>query len=127
MFYPQRPFSCSVNDCNASYRRKDHLNRHMLQHEGKLFRCPIENCNKEFVVHGNVSRHLREFHKDKRKCDGEKGPDKHVCRKTGCGKEFKYASQLQKHAESHGKFCLLPMNVLKFVSETNGRLYLFQS
>ncbi|XP_074306816.1 transcription factor IIIA-like [Silene latifolia] len=98
----ERPFACPVDDCNASYRRKDHLNRHLIQHEGKLFKCPMDNCNKEFSVHGNISRHLKKYHEGK--CDPSDTPEeqkKHVCQKSGCGKEFKYASQLQKHEESH--------------------------
>ncbi|KAK9671281.1 hypothetical protein RND81_12G019200 [Saponaria officinalis] len=96
----ERPFVCPVDDCNASYRRKDHLNRHLIQHEGKLFKCPVENCNKEFTVHGNVARHVKGFHEGKPDVSHEE-PKKHVCQKNGCGKEFKYASQLQKHEESH--------------------------
>ncbi|XP_074320625.1 transcription factor IIIA-like [Silene latifolia] len=117
----ERPFVCPVDDCNASYRRKDHLNRHLIQHDGKLFKCPADNCTKEFTIHGNIARHLKEFH------EGKPGPTdvheeekRHICQKTGCGKEFKYASQLQKHEECHVEsseaFCADPNCMKAFVN-----------
>ncbi|XP_050229575.1 transcription factor IIIA-like [Mercurialis annua] len=97
----ERPFSCSVDDCHASYRRRDHLTRHLLTHNGKLFKCPRENCKREFVFKGNVKRHVEEFHNKGSSTDV--GEDQYVCQENGCGKVFKYLSKLRKHEDSHVK------------------------
>ncbi|XP_065868985.1 transcription factor IIIA-like [Euphorbia lathyris] len=109
----ERPYVCSVDDCHASYRRKDHLTRHSLKHEGKLFKCPIENCSCEFMVKGNVNRHVKELHNENPPLN-DTGPKQHVCQEPGCGKVFKYLSKLQTHRDSHVKpdvveaFCAEP-------------------
>ncbi|VVB00569.1 unnamed protein product [Arabis nemorensis] len=127
----ERSFACYVDDCVASYRRKDHLNRHVLTHKGKIFKCPVENCKSQFSVHGNVGRHVKKFHSkgDNSKDDSGKddigngdsqpvgcssGQKQLVCKEIGCGKAFKYASQLQKHQDSHVKLD----SVEAFCSET---------
>ncbi|XP_068337901.1 transcription factor IIIA-like isoform X2 [Pyrus communis] len=96
----ERPYVCSVDDCRSSFRRKDHLNRHLLQHQGKLFKCPIENCNRGFVCQGNMSRHVKELHSEDGTYVG-RGQKQHVCQEVGCGKVFLFASKLQKHESSH--------------------------
>ncbi|KAL5562864.1 hypothetical protein UlMin_032611, partial [Ulmus minor] len=74
-----------VEDCHSSYRRKDHLTHHLLQHQGKLFKCPIENCYREFSFQGNMKRHVKELH-------DEDNPSSNifcqqcVCPESGCGK-----------------------------------------
>lgn len=126
-----------MDDCTSSYRRKDHLNRHLLTHKGKLFKCPVESCKSEFSVHGNISRHVKKFHS---KDDGDKdkedtghgdsqpsecstGQKKLFCKENGCGKAFKYPSQLQKHQDSHVKldsieaFCSEPGCMKYFTNE----------
>ncbi|KDP42399.1 hypothetical protein JCGZ_02456 [Jatropha curcas] len=101
-FFIQRPYVCLVDDCHASYRRNDHLTRHLLKHEGRLFKCPIENCDRQFVFQGNVKRHVNEFHSQKSPST-DVGEKKYVCQESGCGKVFRYLSKLQKHEESHVK------------------------
>ena len=110
-----------MDDCAASYRRKDHLNRHLLTHKGKLFKCPKENCKSEFSVQGNVGRHVKKYHSndnrdkdnngngDSQPAECSTGQKQVVCKEIGCGKAFKYPSQLQKHQDSHGKCTFLPL------------------
>ncbi|EOY17266.1 hypothetical protein SCA6_009669 [Theobroma cacao] len=120
----ERPFVCSVDDCHANYRRKDHLNRHLLRHKGKLFKCPIENCNREFAFQGNMKRHVKEFHDDEDSSSPGLGSQKqHVCQEVGCGKVFKFASKLRKHEDAHVKldsveaFCSEPSCMKYFTNE----------
>ncbi|KAK9110098.1 hypothetical protein Sjap_018158 [Stephania japonica] len=77
-------------------RRKDHLTRHLLQHQaGKLFSCPMPDCKSRFSYQGNMTRHVKEHHDEDYlgSCD-EKGPQQHVCQEEGCGKVFKFSSSI---------------------------------
>ncbi|KAG5233200.1 zinc finger family protein [Salix suchowensis] len=76
----ERPFKCSYDDCHASYRRKDHLTRHLLH---------------------NLKRHVRELHDERSPSSSFGGEKQYVCQEPGCGKAFGYPSKLRKHEDSH--------------------------
>lgn len=91
-----------MDDCHRSYRRKDHLTRHLLQHEGKIFVCPVGGCGRRFTLQGNMRRHVKEFHNEEGcSCRGQ-SQQQHICPEEGCGKVFRYLSKLKKHMDSHG-------------------------
>ncbi|KAJ5975001.1 hypothetical protein N7481_008708 [Penicillium waksmanii] len=58
----ETPFKCPFNGCKASYRRKEHLQRHRAKHsQHEPFRCP--NCERQFGRSDTLRRHLRQHHK----------------------------------------------------------------
>ncbi|KAH8968480.1 hypothetical protein BDL97_03G129800 [Sphagnum fallax] len=57
--HEQRPFACTFIGCEKTYKRGDHLNRHMLTHGGKRFLCPYKGCGQAFTMNSNLQRHLR--------------------------------------------------------------------
>lgn len=119
----QRPFTCPLDDCHSSYRRKDHLTRHLLRHQGKLFKCHVENCNHEFSFQGNMKRHVKELHNEESTSSDIKGRKQYVCQEIGCGKVFKFPSKLRKHEDSHGKL-LCSLLYFIFVTPIYGLLFL---
>ncbi|KAK7401363.1 hypothetical protein VNO78_12784 [Psophocarpus tetragonolobus] len=118
----ERPYVCSVENCQASYRRKDHLTRHLLQHQGMTFKCPVENCSSEFSLQSNMKRHVEEIHDESSTSTNDKSHKQHVCPEIGCGKVFRFTSQLKKHEDSHVKLesidvvCLEPGCMKRFTN-----------
>ncbi|KAG5124716.1 hypothetical protein JHK82_031453 [Glycine max] len=90
----QRPYVCSAGNCQACYRRKDHLTCHLLQHQGKVFKCPVESCNTEFSLQSNMKGRVEETHEDSSTSTSDKSYKQHACPETGCGKVFRFALQL---------------------------------
>lgn len=81
-----------------------------------------------FNVQANMKRHVKEMHDGKPALSNVKEQKKHVCQEIGCGKEFKYPSQLLSHKESHVKLdsseafcgdpsCLKPFSNVKCLQE----------
>ncbi|KAG4989128.1 hypothetical protein JHK85_032111 [Glycine max] len=81
-----RPYVCSAGNCQACYRRKDHLTCHLLQHQGKVFKCPVESCNTEFSLQSNMKGRVEETHEDSSTSTSDKSYKQHACPETGCGK-----------------------------------------
>nr|CAB3463742.1 unnamed protein product [Digitaria exilis] len=121
----ERPFACHVEGCPLRYSRKDHLNRHLLTHQGKLFVCPIEGCDlkldyteviccepgcmKAFTNVECLKAHNQSCHQHVQ-CD-KSNLDKHVkavhkqhrpftCQFSGCGKKFSYKHVRDNHEKS---------------------------
>ncbi|CAN6626581.1 hypothetical protein TRVA0_011S00144 [Trichomonascus vanleenenianus] len=57
----KKPFACTFPGCDKSFQRKEHLNRHNLNHAPKHTYC-CEKCGKEFYRRDLYNRH-EERHK----------------------------------------------------------------
>eukprot|EP00897_Mesotaenium_endlicherianum_P008697 jgi/Mesen1/7856/ME000042S07302 len=55
----ERPFVCHISTCEARYKRQDHLNRHLLTHQGPTFQCTVVGCGIKCTSSSNLQRHLR--------------------------------------------------------------------
>mmetsp|Transcript_20287 Transcript_20287/g.30144 ORF Transcript_20287/g.30144 Transcript_20287/m.30144 type:complete len:341 (+) Transcript_20287:133-1155(+) len=85
----EKPFTCS--HCNAAFATRQHLNRHEKTHSlKKPFSC--SQCECRFVKHNQLRRHIFKQHD---------GPMPFQCSADGCEAGFEYRSQLKRHETIH--------------------------
>jgi hypothetical protein len=54
-----RPFACTEPGCNATYRSKQHLQRHVKTQHGSGFVCPVKECGQSFRNAATFAAHKR--------------------------------------------------------------------
>lgn len=95
---------CPMDGCGNCYKRWDHLNRHLLQHEEKGLLCPRLGCIMSYSNRYNLQRHLRNHDLKGDLQRGRLESEKvHPCPEPDCSATFKYPCRLQSHYDSaHG-------------------------
>lgn len=55
-----RPFACEIPFCNRSFKRHEHLKRHLKMHSGERpFKCDHAGCTKSFSRSDNLTQHYK--------------------------------------------------------------------
>ncbi|KAM0746361.1 hypothetical protein T439DRAFT_137214 [Meredithblackwellia eburnea MCA 4105] len=80
-------FRCQEPGCDKVFNRKDHLQRHALNHSGgDVFSCNVDGCNRKFVRADLLARHLTRHSKAAKEFGRDSGPllpSRHPERKWG--------------------------------------------
>lgn len=90
-----RTYTCTVDDCNKSFREEDALEEHIQDHTGgdlkdfKLFKCP--KCERVLSTKQSLKEHTYTH----------SGKKPFRCTEIGCGKTFRQSSQLCNHRKVH--------------------------
>ena len=117
----ERPFTCSIEGCGKTYKRKSDLNFHQISHNTKYIQCNREGCEQTFKAETYLKKHTlhkhsltaklylcrtcgkcfnkmgkREYHK---KVVHQKLDQPIICRIDKCNQEFEDLYRYGKHAQ----------------------------
>ncbi|XP_071847890.1 uncharacterized protein [Apostichopus japonicus] len=83
-------FSCSHEECVATFKKRWRLVEHMVKHTGeKPFACTVEDCYKSFSRKSHLQRHMKSHSASK---DFE-------CQEEGCTMQFAANESLKRHVK----------------------------
>lgn len=56
----ERPFECTIEDCDKKFSRQDSLNTHIKTHSSiRPYACPIEGCGKAYFHSRSLRKHAK--------------------------------------------------------------------
>lgn len=90
-----RMYTCTVGDCNKSFREEEALAEHTMDHgepeakDFKNFKCP--KCERVLSTKQSLKEHTYTH----------SGKKPFRCTEVGCGKTFRQSSQLCNHRKVH--------------------------
>uniref|UniRef100_D3TQ74 Transcription factor IIIA factor A n=1 Tax=Glossina morsitans morsitans TaxID=37546 RepID=D3TQ74_GLOMM len=87
-------YYCSIEGCQESFKRLDHLDRHEYKHTGvKKHACHYDECQKSYSIVTHLKRHIRNTHERI-----NKEPLKNIpCEVDTCKKLFTSLTNMQRH------------------------------
>lgn len=63
LFAMDKPFSCSFDNCNKSFKLKWTLDKHTSAHKPpRIYRCSYKGCLKSYKSKENLTLHIRNIH-----------------------------------------------------------------
>lgn len=88
----ERPFKCTVENCNYSSKLKNGLDNHIKIHNNeRAFKCSYENCEMSFIQSSNLKRHVKTH----------TGDCPYKCTYENCNMSFKQDIHLKTHSLKH--------------------------
>ncbi|GES62482.1 transcription factor with C2H2 and Zn(2)-Cys(6) DNA binding domain [Aspergillus terreus] len=98
-------FYCRYSNCNASYRRKEHLRRHEAQHAGtSMSVCSL--CDRTFTRKDTLNRHIRQDHQEAQ-VQPTRAPQ--ACRECRIAKVRCRGGQPCRHCQEKQHACIFDM------------------
>ncbi|KAI8881562.1 hypothetical protein K501DRAFT_222797 [Backusella circina FSU 941] len=95
----QHKHACKYPFCNWSFKRYEHLKRHMLVHTGKKPHvCHFPGCGKSFSRSDNFNAHYLYQPESQPKKTNQKT---HICPMLQCQRSFKRLEHLKRHMRIH--------------------------
>ena len=58
----EKPFRCSYPECTKRFKRKYHLEEHIVLHSGNRYKCTHPECNESFGYQSVLKRHILTKH-----------------------------------------------------------------
>ncbi|XP_010428060.1 PREDICTED: transcription factor IIIA [Camelina sativa] len=130
-------FKCPKENCKSEFSVQGNVGRHVKKYHSNDDNDKDNTGNvdsgkdksgsgggdKENIANGDSGNKDSTCNGDSQPSESSTGQKPHVCKEIGCGKAFKYPSQLQKHQDSHVKldsveaFCSEPGCMKYFTNE----------
>ncbi|XP_075156478.1 uncharacterized protein LOC142229784 [Haematobia irritans] len=87
-------YLCSIEGCNQTFKRLDHLDRHEYKHTGiKKHACHYEGCSKIYSILTHLKRHIRTTHERPKDVPNKTIP----CEVDTCDKLFTSLTNMLRH------------------------------
>ena len=98
-----KPFKCTIENCEKSFVQKGHLEFHIETHVGTSLICNFEDCGQKFGHKANLNSHQKKVHNilPAKRQKKDKNSESILCKHPDCHQKFATISECEEHEISH--------------------------